>query len=120
MNGLGKMNVKRGEIFLVNLEPIKGREHGGIRPCLIIQNNISNVYSPVTIIAAITSKIFDKEYHTNVFISKKDSRLDKDYTILLNQIRTIDKRRLIKKIGILDEFFMSKVDLAVRISLGLN
>ena len=79
MNGLGKMNVKRGEIFIVNLEPIKGREHGGIRPCLIIQNNISNVYSPVTIIAAITSKFLIKNI-LQMFLSQKKIR---DWTKIL-------------------------------------
>lgn len=114
------MNIKRGEIFLANLEPIKGSEQGGTRPVLIIQNDISNKHSPVTIVGAITSKIFEKEYPTNVFISKDDSGLDKDSTIMLNQIRTIDNSRLMKKIGILDNFTMNKVDLAIKISLGIE
>ena len=112
-------DIERGDIFLANLEPVTGSEQGGIRPVLIIQNNLSNKYSPVTIIAAITSKIFIKEYSTNIFVSKKDSKLDKDSTILLNQIRTIDKARLIKKISSLDSFIMKKVDMALRISLDL-
>ncbi len=120
MIGSGKIMVKRGDIFLTNLEPKKGKEQGGIRPVLIIQNNISNKFSSVVIIAAITSKIYEKEYPTNVFISKTDSGLDRDSTILLNQIRTIDKTRLIKKIGSLDLYLMDKVDLAIKISLGLN
>ncbi len=113
-------DIKRGEIFLANLEPIKGSEQGGIRPVLIIQNDISNKHSPVTIIAAITSKIFDKEYSTNIFISKEDSGLDKDSTIMLNQIRTIDNSRLIKKIGFVDNFTMNKVDRALKVSLSLD
>ena len=97
MNGNGmKMEISKGDIFLANLEPIQGSEQGGIRPVLIIQNNISNKYSPVTIIAAITSKIFDKEYPTNVKISKQDSSLKIDSTILLNQLRTIDNKRILK------------------------
>jgi mRNA interferase MazF len=112
--------MKRGEIFLANLEPVKGREQGGIRPVLIIQNDISNTYSPVTIIAAITSKIFDKEFPTNVFISKQESKLDKDSTILLNQIRTIDKTRLIKRLTSLNHQMMMKVDMAIKISLKLE
>ncbi|HJX50270.1 MAG TPA: type II toxin-antitoxin system PemK/MazF family toxin [Candidatus Nanoarchaeia archaeon] len=112
--------IKRGEIFLVNFEPIKGREQGGIRPALILQNDISNTFSLVTIVAAITSKIPEKEYPTNVFVPKKESRLDKDSTILLNQIRTIDKTRLIKRLSSLDNFKMNQVDLAIRISLGLK
>ena len=114
------MIIKRGDIFLANLEPIKGSEQGGIRPVLIIQNDISNKNSPVTIIAAITSKIFEKEYPTNVFVSKEDSKLDKDSTVLLNQIRTIDSSRLMKKIGLLDNFTMNQVDMAIKISLALD
>jgi mRNA interferase MazF len=112
--------MKRGEIFLANLEPIKGREQGGIRPVLIIQNDISNKHSPVVIIAAITSRIFEKEYPTNIFITKKESGLDKDSTILLNQIRTLDKRRLMKRVGNLNTFLMKKVDMAIKVSLALN
>ena len=113
-------SIQRGDIFLTNLEPTKGKEQGGIRPSLVIQNDISNKYSPVTIVASITSKKFDKEYLTNIFISKENSGLNKDSTILLNQIRTIDKRRLIKKIGSLDNYTMNKVDNAIKISLLLN
>ncbi len=114
------MIIKRGEIFLANLEPTKGSEQGGIRPVLIIQNDISNKHSPVTIIAAISSKVFDKEYSTNIFISKEDSGLDKDSTIMLNQIRTIDNSRLIKKIGLIDNFTINNVERAIKISLALD
>jgi len=113
------MEVKKGDIFLANLEPIKGHEQEGIRPVLIIQNNIYNQYSPVTIIASITSKIFDKEYPTNIFISKEDSKLSRDSTILLNQLRTIDKLRLIKPLAKLDLEIMKRVDNAIKVSLGL-
>ncbi|MGC9309493.1 MAG: type II toxin-antitoxin system PemK/MazF family toxin [Candidatus Nanoarchaeia archaeon] len=113
------MKIKRGDIFLADLEPIKGKEQGGKRPVLIIQNNISNKHSPTTIIAAITSKIYEKEYPTNVFILKTDSGLNKDSTIMLNQIRTIDNSRLFKKVGALDSFVMNKVDKALKISLSL-
>jgi mRNA interferase MazF len=112
--------VKRGGIFITNLEPIQGSEQGGKRPVLIIQNNIYNKYSPVTIIAAITSKVYKKEYPTNVFLNKKDSGLDKDSTVLLNQIRTIDKQRLIKRISYLDEQLMKKIDMALKVGLNLN
>ena len=120
MTGNGKMIVKRGDIFLTNLEPVKGSEQGGIRPVLIIQNDISNKNSPVTIIAAITSKVYEKEFPTNVFILKEDSGLNKDSTILISQIRTVDKSRLIKKIGFLDFNLINKVNLAMKVSLGLN
>jgi len=118
--GNGKMNIKRGDILLVNLEPVKGHEQGGIRPVLVIQNNIFNKHSPILIIAAITSKQFTKEYPTNVFVSKQESKLDKDSTVLLNQIKTIDKQRIIKKIGDIDSFTMNKVDMALKISLAIN
>jgi len=114
------MEIKKGDIILANLEPVMGSEQGGIRPSLIIQNDVSNKYSPVTIIAAITSKKFSKDFSTNVFISKKDSKLSKDSTILLNQIRTIDKSRIAKKISSLDLYSMHQVDLALKISLGIN
>lgn len=112
--------VQRGDIFLANLEPVFGSEQGGVRPVLILQNDIMNQNSPITIIASITSKVFTKEFPTNVFITKEESGLDKESTILLNQIRTIDKKRLIKKISSLDDFFMKRVNLALKISLDLN
>lgn len=114
------VNINRGEIFLVNLNPVKGSEQGGIRPVLIIQNDISNKHSPTIIVAPITSKIFSKKYPTNVFLSKKDSKLKLDSTILLNQLRTIDKLRITKKITKLDYKTMFEVDLAIKISLALN
>ncbi len=114
------VDIKRGDIFLANLQPVVGSEQGGIRPVLIIQNNLSNKYSPVVIIAAITSKEFSKEFPTNVFISKKDSKLPKDSTILLNQIRTIDKTRLAKKISSLDIHLMNQVNTALKVSLDIN
>ena len=87
---------------------------------MIIQNDLGNKFSPLTIIAPLTSKKFTREFPTNVFVLKQDSKLDKDSTILLNQIRTIDKRRIIKKISTLNDFIMNKVDLAIKISLGLS
>lgn len=113
------ISVQRGDIALARLEPVRGAEQGGIRPVLVIQNNVSNKYSPTTIIVPITSKLYAKEYSTNVFMAKKDSKLDKDSTILLNQIRTIDKSRIIKSISSLDSALMNKVDIALKISLGL-
>ena len=106
--------------MLANLEPVIGSEQGSIRPVLIIQNDISNEYSPTTIIAPITSRVYTKEFPTNVYVSKQDSKLDKDSTILLNQIRTIDKSRIIKKLTKLDNTIMNKVDMAIKVSLGLD
>ncbi|HLC37472.1 MAG TPA: type II toxin-antitoxin system PemK/MazF family toxin [Candidatus Nanoarchaeia archaeon] len=112
------MELSRGNIVLVDLDPIKGSEQGKIRPGLIIQNNEGNKYSPTTIVAPITSKVFSKEFPTNVKISSK--YLKSESTILLNQIRTIDKIRIIKKIGKVEGEIIKKVDLAIKASLDLN
>ena len=114
------MNIKRGDVILVNLDPVKGSEQGKIRPALIIQNNVGNEYSPITIIAPITSKVFSREFPTNVQIKTKDSDLEKDSTILLNQIRAIDKSRIIKRLKELDNNIMKKVDIAIKVSLDLS
>ena len=112
--------IIKGEIVVADLEPVKGSEQGGIRPVLIIQNDTLNKNAPTTIIAPITSKIYTKEYPTNVLIKKEDSNLKLDSTILLNQIKTIDKKRIIKKISMLNNFTMNKVDKAIKISLALD
>ena len=112
--------IKRGDLVLVDLEPVRGSEQGRIRPCLIIQNDKGNKYSPLTIIAPLTSKIFSKEFPTNILVLKEDSKLNKDSTILLNQIKTIDKLRIVKRISNLNHSLMRKVDLAIRISLGVE
>lgn len=114
------MEIKRGDFVLVDLNPTLGSEQGGVRPCLILQNNNGNKYSPLTIVAPITSKKFTKEFPTNVFISSSTSGLNKDSTILLNQIKTIDKSRIKKIICSLDSSTINKVDCAIKISLGLN
>jgi len=114
------MEIKRGDVLLVNLEPVTGAEQGRIRPVIVIQNDIGNKFSPTTIIAPITSKIFSKEFPTNVKASARQSGLKKDSTILLNQIRTIDKSRIIKKVRSLEREIMNKVDLAIKISLDLD
>ena len=112
--------IIKGDIILANLEPVIGSEQGGIRPVLILQSNVLNKHAPTTIIAPITSKIYTKEYPTNVFLLKEDFGLDKNSTVLLNQIKTIDKSRITKKISSLDREIMKKVDLAIKISLDLN
>ena len=118
--GMVKISIKRGDIVLVNLDPVVGSEQGKIRPVLIIQNDISNEYSPTTIIAPITSKIYSKEFPTNVQITPKDSGLKKESTVLLNQIRTIDKSRIIRKISRLNEQIIRRVNLAIKVSLDLD
>src|SRR3990167_1804393 len=92
-------DIKRGEIWLVNLDPTLGHEIKKSRPALIIQNDIGNKYSPITIIAPITSQDIEKIYPIEVLLLKKSSGLDKDSKVLLNQIRAVDKRRLMKKLG---------------------
>ena len=113
------MEFKRGDIVLVNLDQVLGSEEGKTRPALVIQNDLGNKYSPTTIVAPITSKKFSKEFPTNVQITAKDSGLEKESTILLNQIRTIDKSRIIKRLDKLNEQIIEKVDLAIKISLDL-
>jgi mRNA interferase MazF len=113
------MVVKRGDIYYANLSPVVGSEQGGHRPVLVIQNDVGNKYSPTVIVVAITSQISKAKLPTHVEISAKQFNLDKDSVILLEQMRTIDKRRLKEKITHLSEEIMSKVDEAIRVSLGL-
>jgi mRNA interferase MazF len=113
------MVVKRGDVFYANLSPVIGSEQGGHRPVLIIQNDVGNKYSPTVIVAAITSQISKAKLPTHVEVNARNFSLEKDSVILLEQLRTIDKRRLKEKVTHLSEDVMDKVDEAVRISLGL-
>jgi len=111
--------VKRGDIFYADLSPVVGSEQGGIRPVIIIQNDIGNKYSPTVIVAAITSQINKAKLPTHVEISSEDYGLNKDSVVLLEQIRTLDKKRLKEKIGHMTEHDMQKVEAALLISVGL-
>ena len=113
------MIVKRGDIFYADLSPVIGSEQGGVRPVLIVQNDVGNKYSPTVIAAAITSQINKAKMPTHIEISAEDYGLNKDSVILLEQIRTIDKKRLREKIGKLDEQLMTRVNNAISISFGL-
>lgn len=113
------MIVKRGDVYYANLSPVVGSEQGGHRPVLIIQNDVGNKYSPTVIVAAITSQISKAKLPTHVEVNAKQHNLEKDSVILLEQMRTIDKRRLKEKITHLSEEFMNDVDEAIRVSLGL-
>lgn len=113
------MVVKRGDIYYANLSPVVGSEQGGLRPVLVIQNDVGNKYSPTVIVAAITSQISKAKLPTHVEISAKLFNLEKDSVILLEQLRTIDKRRLKEKVTHLSEEIMGKVDEGIRISIGL-
>jgi len=114
------MTVKRGDIFYADLRPVVGSEQGGVRPILIVQNDIGNKYSPTVIAAAITSQINKAKMPTHVEIRANEFGLGKDSVILLEQVRTIDKRRLKEKIGTLDTQRMEEVGQALSISLGLT
>lgn len=113
------MIVKRGDVYFADLSPVVGSEQGGVRPVLIIQNDIGNRFSPTVIVAAITAQIQKAKLPTHVEIDAKRYGFERDSVILLEQIRTIDKQRLTDKITHLDEEMMDKVDEALQISLGL-
>ena len=110
-------NIKRGELYYADLSPVVGSEQGGIRPVLIVQNDIGNKYSPTVIVAAITSQINKAKIPTHIELSSSYG-LTKDSVLLLEQIRTLDKRRLKDKIGTLDDKCMQDVNNALLISLG--
>ena len=112
--------VKRGDIFYADLSPVIGSEQGGIRPVIIIQNDIGNKYSPTVIVSAITSQINKAKLPTHVEISSVEYGLNRDSVVLLEQIRTLDKKRLKEKIGHMTDIDMKKVDNALLISLNLD
>ncbi|MGI6643958.1 MAG: type II toxin-antitoxin system PemK/MazF family toxin [Bacillota bacterium] len=114
------MDPTRGDIYFADLSPVVGSEQGGFRPVLIIQNDIGNRYSPTVIISAITSRITKAHLPTHVELPGHVSGLDKDSVVLLEQIRTIDKRRLKRRIARLDDEIMAKIDEALAISCGLK
>ena len=113
-------SIKRGDIFYADLSPVVGSEQGGLRPVLIIQNDIGNRYSPTVIAAAITSRIGKTRLPTHIDIYANQVGLAKDSVILLEQIRTLDKRRLKEKMGHLDDSMMDTVNTAIAISFGLG
>jgi len=116
---VNNVNVTRGDVFYADLNPVVGSEQGGVRPVLIIQNDIGNKYSPTVIVAAITSKIDKAKLPTHIEISAENTNLEKDSVILLEQIRTIDKKRLQRHVTHLDKEIIEKVNEAIEISLGL-
>ena len=114
------ISVKRGDIYYADLSPVVGSEQGGLRPVLIVQNDIGNRYSPTVIAAAITSRMGKTRLPTHIDIYSEKAGLAKDSVILLEQIRTLDKRRLKEKMGHLDEAVMSRVNTAIAVSFGLG
>ncbi len=113
------MTIKRGEIYYADLSPVVGSEQGGIRPVLIVQNDVGNKFSPTVIAAAITSQRFKTNLPTHIRVDADNCGLAKDSIVLLEQVRTIDKKRLREKMGILDKQDMSKIDRALSVSFGL-
>ena len=114
------MSVKRGDIYYADLSPVVGSEQGGLRPVLIIQNDIGNKYSPTVIAAAITSRLDKTRLPTHIDIYADKVGLAKDSVVLLEQIRTLDKRRLKEKMGHLDDRVMTEVNNAIAVSFGLG
>lgn len=114
------MSVKRGDIYYADLSPVVGSEQGGLRPVLIIQNDIGNRYSPTVIAAAITSRMSKTRLPTHIDVYADKVGLAKDSVILLEQIRTLDKRRLKEKMGHLDDAMMNEVNAAIAVSFGLG
>ena len=110
--------IKRGELYYADLSPVVGSEQGGVRPVLVLQNDIGNKYSPTVIVAAITSKLYKAKLPTHIELSSKEYGLTKDSIVLLEQIRTIDKQRLKECIGELKIDKMKEVNSALLISLG--
>ena len=110
--------IRRGELYYADLSPVVGSEQGGIRPVLVVQNNIGNKFSPTVIVAAVTSKLSKAKLPTHIEIGAQNFGLEKDSVILLEQIRTLDKSRLQHKIGDLNDDQMKAVDRAILISLG--
>lgn len=111
--------IKRGDLYYADLSPVIGSEQGGIRPVLVIQNDIGNKYSPTVIAAAITSKLNKAKLPTHIELSSNEYGLEKDSVVLLEQIRTLDKTRLKDKIGELSAIKMNQVNKAMMISLGV-
>ena len=112
--------MKRGDIYYADLSPVVGSEQGGVRPVLIVQNDVGNRYSPTVIAAAITSQKEKSKLPTHIELDSKNCGLSKDSVVLLEQIRTIDKHRLKERMGRLDNRAMSEVDQALSISFGLE
>ena len=113
------MQVKRGELYYADLSPVVGSEQGGIRPVLVVQNDVGNKYSPTIIAAAVTSKINKAKLPTHIELAARQYGLPKDSVVLLEQIRTLDKSRLREKMGRLDGETMTQVDNALAVSFGL-
>lgn len=113
------MTLKRGDIFFAELNPVQGSEQGGVRPVLVVQNDVGNNFSPTTIVLPITSRMSKAKLPTHVALSRRESGLSRDSVVLAEQIRTIDKVRLQQKVATLDEITMARINNAMEISMGI-
>ena len=114
------MEVNRGDIFYADLSPVVGSEQGGVRPVLVVQNDVGNKFSPTVIVAAITSQLNKAKLPTHIELEKDKYNLPKDSVVLLEQLRTLDKRRLKDLLSSVDKTIMHRVDVAIMISLGIT
>ena len=114
------MEISRGDIYYADLSPVVGSEQGGVRPVLVVQNDVGNKFSPTVIIAAITSQLSKAKLPTHIELNREEYNLNKDSVVLLEQIRTLDKRRLKEKVSSIDKIKMQQVDVAMMISLGIT
>lgn len=114
------MNIKRGDIYYADLSPVVGSEQGGVRPVLIVQNDIGNKFSPTVIAAAITSQQTKANLPTHIKLDADSSGLSKDSMVLLEQVRTLDKKRLKDRMGSIDDYSMNMIDRALSVSFGLG
>ncbi len=113
------MEIRRGDIFIADLDPVMGSEQGGVRPVVIVQNNRGNHFSPTVICAAITSRLDKSDLPTHVWISARDSGLRSDSLVLCEQLRTLEKRRLKGRAGRIDDLALRRVDAALRVAVGI-
>lgn len=115
-----QQHINRGNIFMANLNPVIGSEQGGVRPVLILQNDTGNKYSPTTIVASISTKVYSKSHLPTHFLITPECGVNQSSVVLLEQIKTIDKSRLIKKLGELTDNEMMIIDRLIKVSLGIN
>ena len=115
----GADKKKRGDIYFAELNPVQGSEQGGMRPVLVVQNDVGNNYSPTTIVLPITSRLQKPKLPTHVALSRQESGLTRDSVVLAEQIRTIDKVRLQQKVACLDAITMNRINQAMEISMGI-
>ena len=112
--------IKKGDLYFADLSPVVGSEQGGVRPVLVVQNDVGNKYSPTIIVAAVTSQMNKSKLPTHVEIDAADNGLSKNSVVLMEQLRTIDKTRLKERIGTVDQSLIAGVDKALAVSLGLR